>query len=218
MCNISVNNPLYSNPITPENEMIYKLPEKFENSEENSLYQGIESQSDMWMKMACEEAVESVKNGGGPFGAVILQIDTETNRIIRYWRNQNQVTQTNDPTAHAEIMTIRSACKSLGVFNLGEVKKSDTLLKQPGESSYCVIYSSTEPCPMCYSAIHWSRIPILIFAANRFDGGVAGFSDEEIYMELEAHYSKRKIKVCKCNTDNSADAFDLWKSCDNVEY
>jgi tRNA(Arg) A34 adenosine deaminase TadA len=206
-------------------EIIYKLPEGsskklIEAKPEQAIYSGIESEGDIWMKLACDAATESVKSGGGPFGAVILQIDKETNRIIRYWKTNNQVTQTNDPTAHAEVNAIRSACKSLGVFNLGVIKKSESLLEQPGEFSYCVIYSSTEPCPMCYSAIHWARIPALLFAATRFDAGAEGigFSDEEIYRELALPYPERKTKVCKCSVDNSVDAFELWKRVDKIEY
>lgn len=190
------------------------------NIKANNLYLGIERGSDVWMHMACETALNSVNDKGGPFGAILLQIDKDTNQVIRYWKNHNQVTLTKDPTAHAEVMTIRSACKSLGVFDLGEIKKEDSLLDQPGDVSYCVIYSSAEPCPMCYSAICWAKLKVLFFAATRFDAAVPGvqFSDEEIYNELGLPYSKRLLKVFQCTTGNSLDAFNLWKRSNKVSY
>lgn len=197
------------------------FPVQTENIKVNSIYTGIECDSDRWMEMACQEALESVENdGGGPFGAVVLQIDAETNQIIRYWKNHNQVTSTNDPTAHAEVMTIRSVCRSLGVFNLGEIKKNDSQLPQPGELSYCVIYSSAEPCPMCYSAICWANMQALLFAATRFDAAVQGvdFSDEEIYNELANTYPNRKLKVIQSTTGNSLSAFNLWKRSEKTKY
>jgi guanine deaminase len=196
------------------------FPVQTANIKVDNKYDGIEREGDRWIEIACDFARESVNNSGGPFGAVILQIDKETNKIIRYWKNHNQVTSINDPTAHAEVMTIRSVCHSLGVFNLGEIKKEDSLLPQPGDISYCVIYSSAEPCPMCYSAICWANIPILLFGATRYDAAVQGvnFSDEEIYNELANPYTKRKIKVCQCTTDNSLDAFNLWKRSKKINY
>lgn len=221
-----------SKPIALGGRIVYSLPEELKkqgekqegpdqgNLKPKGIYKGIESGSDIWIERACEVAYNSVKRRGGPFGALILQIDKETNEIIRYWENSNQVTEGSDPTAHAEIMAIRSACKSLGVFNLGEIKKEDSLLEQPGEESYCVIYSSSEPCPMCYSAISWARIPVLLFAATRFDAEVPGvdFSDEEIYEELDKHYRDRKIRIYQCNTKNSLEAFKLWKKIDKTKY
>lgn len=201
-------------------ELCANLPVQTSNIKVNEIYYGIEHESDQWMKLACETAYDSVNNEGGPFGAVILQIDFQSNEIIRYWRNHNQVTDINDPTAHAEVMTIRSACKSLGVFNLGEISKDHSLLDQPGEKSYCVIYSSAEPCPMCYSAICWANIHTLLFAATRYDAAAQGvdFSDEEIYAELAVPYSDRKMKVCQCATPNSLDAFNTWKRSEKIPY
>jgi guanine deaminase len=211
----------YIPPCTLDNSDACKyFPVQTANIKVNNIYNGIERCSDDWMKMAGDAALESVKDEGGPFGALILQIDKETNQIIRYWKNYNQVTLTNDPTAHAEVMTIRSACKSLGVFNLGEIKKEDSLLDQPGESSYCIIYSSAEPCPMCYSAICWANLKTLLFAATRFDAAVQGvnFSDEEIYNELATPYPDRNLKVFQCTTENSLDAFNLWKRSKKINY
>ncbi len=196
------------------------FPVQTANIKVQSIYSGIEIKGDEWMKMACETAKNSVGQQGGPFGAVILQIDDATNRIFRYWCNHNQVTATNDPTAHAEVMTIRSACYSLGVFNLGCIKKDESKLPQPGDVSHCIIYSSAEPCPMCYSAICWANLPMLFFAATRFDAAAQGvdFSDEAIYEEFAKPYAKRNIKVYQCTVDNSLDSFNLWKRSEKTPY
>ena len=184
------------------------------------LYKGIQIVGDKWMRMACDEAKKSVENQGGPFGAVLLQIDVDSNQVVRYWVNHNRVTSINDPTAHAEVMAIRSACHSLGVFNLGHIAKEESLLPQPGATSCCLIYSSSEPCPMCYSAICWANISTLFFAATRFDSSVEGvdFSDEKIYNELSKPYSERTLKAYQCTTDNSLDAFNLWKRSPKTPY
>lgn len=196
------------------------LPVQTANIKVQGIYTGIEVESDKWMRMACDAAKNSITRHGGPFAAIILQIDDSTNQILRYWVNHNQVTSINDPTAHAEVMTIRSACASLGVFNLGCIRKNDSKLPQPGETSHCVIYSSTEPCPMCYSAICWANLPMLFFAATRFDASVQGvnFSDEAIYQELSKPYSRRSIKVYQCTVGNSLDAFNLWKRSEKTPY
>lgn len=196
------------------------VPSQTANIKIGTIYNGIEHDGDEWMIKASEVARKSVKKDGGPFGALILQIDSESNEVIRYWTNHNRVTSIADPTAHAEVMTIRSACHSLGVFNLGEIHQSESKLPQPSEMSYCVIYSSAEPCPMCYAAICWANLKALMFAATRFDAAVQGvdFSDEHIYNELELPYSKRDLKIMQCTTDNSLDAFNLWKRKEKMEY
>lgn len=198
------------------------FPVQTANIKVSNIYAGIEVDGSInkWMSMACNEAKSSVQEQGGPFGAVILQVDSATNQIIRYWVNHNQVTSSNDPTAHAEVMTIRSACASLGVFNLGVIKKEQSRLPQPGELSHCIIYSSAEPCPMCYAAICWANIPTLYFAATRFDAAVQGvnFSDEEIYDEFNQPYCLRKVKVYQSTTANSLDAFNLWKVTPKTPY
>jgi len=128
--------------------------------------------------------------------------------------NHNHVTEWNDPTAHAEISTIRAATKQLGVINLGHINKQASKLPQPSEWSHCVIYSSAEPCPMCLSAIYWAGLKQLAFAATRFDSAVQGvnFSDEMIYEELQRPYSQRKhMKVVHARTNNSLDAFNYYK-------
>ncbi|MBN2486609.1 MAG: nucleoside deaminase [Bacteroidales bacterium] len=185
-----------------------------------NLYAEIITGSNKWIERACELAAESAKTGGGPFGAIVLQIDSETSQILRLWEAWNSVTCNNDPTAHAEINAIRAACASLRVYNLGKIPKSLAALNQPGEWSHCIILSSCEPCPMCYSAIAWARIPELYFAATRFDAAQpgVGFSDEAIYDDLRKPYSKRLIKVYKCNAPNSLNAFQVWKQIDKQMY
>ena len=129
------------------------LPVQTFNIKPDMKYDGIEVESNKWQKMACEEALISAQNKGGPFGAVIVQIDDENGEVIRYWRNHNHVTEWNDPTAHAEVSTIRVACKELGVFDLGTIHKEKSKLPQKGVTSHCEIYVNSEPCPMCYAAI-----------------------------------------------------------------
>ncbi|MDA7980785.1 MAG: nucleoside deaminase [Pirellulales bacterium] len=188
-------------------------------------YQGIEAGSNRWIRMACAEAHKSVAEGGGPFGAVIVQVDDATNQVIRYWRSRNQVTKSVDPTAHAEVTAVRMAAADLGVYNLGEIRRNDPQLRLPQtcETSHCEIYSSCEPCPMCYAAIRWARIDTLVFGATRFDAAVPGvdFSDLELYEELSTPYQDRHrfgLRVLQATTDNSLDAFNLWKNSDKVEY
>lgn len=114
-----------------------------------------------YMEEAIEEANKGTKNEeGGPFGAIIVGPD---GTIVS--RGHNQVLSTNDPTAHAEIVAIRNACKSLNTKDLKD----------------CTIYSTCEPCPMCLSAIIWSNIKTVYYGSNRKDAKVAGFKDEDIY-------------------------------------
>jgi len=102
-------------------------------------------------------SMEKMEAGeGGPFGAVVVQ----NGKIVG--RGWNRVTSTNDPTAHAEITVIRAASKKLGRFDL----------------SGCELYASCEPCPMCFAAIHWAKIPRLYYGATRFDAASAGFQDD----------------------------------------
>lgn len=205
--------------LTTHNDCQY-VPVQTANIKVQDIYTGIEVEGDDWMRMACDAAKDSIGQQGGPFGALILQIDDSTNQILRYWVNHNQVTSANDPTAHAEVMTIRSACASLGVFNLGCIEKDDSKLPQPGDVSHCVIYSSAEPCPMCYSAICWANLSMLLFAATRFDAAVQGvnFSDEAIHDELSKPYSGRAITIYQCTVDNSLDAFNIWKHTAKTPY
>lgn len=203
-----------------DQEMCKCFPVQTSNIKANNIYKGIEVKSNKWMDMACSAAKKSVLSSGGPFAAVIVQIDDETKEVIRYWVDHNHVTSSNDPTAHAEVSAIRAACKSLGVYNLGRIEKTESCLPQKGLTSHCEIYSSCEPCPMCYSAIFWARIPVLYFAATRFDAAQQGvdFSDEELYVDLEKSYPERKTRCYQCTTENSLDAFNLWKRTEKIKY
>jgi tRNA(Arg) A34 adenosine deaminase TadA len=169
--------------------------------------------SNRWIEMACQEAKNSVAKGGGPFGAVLIQIDDETNQVIRQWTDYNHVIERLDPTAHAEISVIRAACQELGVIDLGRIENTESKLPQEGETSHCEIYSSCEPCPMCYSAIAWARIPALVFSASRFDASKEGvdFLDEELHAELMKDYPERKIRVHQALSSRALEVFELWK-------
>lgn len=204
-----------------EDNIIYEFPKKklSDNKNMNPIYRNAVCKSDKWVKMAGKIALLSAKNNGGPFGAIILQICSSSNKIIRYWSNHNKVTQNNDPTAHAEINTIRQCCKDLGVFSLSKISKKKAKLPQPDHFSYCVIYSSCEPCPMCFSAIKWSRIDNLIFSATRFDAEIIDFSDDEIYQDISKNYAEKAINAKYAPDPSSLDAFNYWKeSPDKIKY
>lgn len=143
-----------------------------------------------FLKLAIELAKENVKNGGGPFGAVIVK----DGQIIA--KGTNRVTSHNDPTAHAEIVAIRQACEKLNDFQLND----------------CIIYSSCEPCPMCLGAIYWARPKKLVFAANKFDAANAGFDDSLIYDEIQLPYSDRHLETVNLRIDESLQPFELWMS------
>lgn len=147
-----------------------------------------------YMQIAIELSINSIDNGGGPFGAVIVK----NGEIIA--QSSNSVTKDNDPTAHAEINAIRMAAKKLNHFDL----------------SGCEIYSSCEPCPMCLGAIYWSGIKRLYFANTRKDAEEAGFSDEMIYKELEKPYQYRYLKTYIMMRDEAIKAFEKWKKTENV--
>lgn len=196
------------------------LPPQTANIKPDAIYDGIEVGSNQWVQMACEEALISAQHKGGPFGAVIVQIDDETGEVIRYWRNHNHVTEWNDPTAHAEVSTIRVVCKELEVFDLGTIKKGKSKLPQKGLTSHCEIYVNAEPCPMCYAAICWARIPVVVFAATRYDAAVQGvdFGDAAIYVEFQSLYKNRERKVRQSTCPNSLDAFNYWKRSKKIDY
>jgi tRNA(Arg) A34 adenosine deaminase TadA len=184
----------------------------------NSLYEKIKTSPDDWMKMACAAAADSVRAGGGPFGAALVQIDDETGKVIRHWIDCNHVAEYSDPTAHAEISIIRQACKELGVFHLNSIPCEKSNLMQPGDFSHCELYSSCEPCPMCYGAIRWAQITALTFALTRFDACVHGFRDMEIYDELAQPFESRQLKVHKAELPEALEAFNLWQTSENLRY
>jgi len=141
-----------------------------------------------YMKIAIEEANKAVESGeGGPFGAVIVK-DGE---IVA--QGHNEVIKTQDPTAHAEIVTIRKATQKLGRWNLSD----------------CVLYSSCEPCPMCLSATHWARIPEIFYAATSEDAENAGFDDKVLYEMLQG--KSPKMKMQQVDREEALEPFQKWK-------
>ena len=149
------------------------------------------------MSRAIELSIESVNNGTGPFGAVIVKNE----KIIA--EGSNKVTSTNDPTAHGEIVAIREACKQLNNFSL----------------SGCELYSSCEPCPLCLSAIYWARINKIYYANTREDARKIDFDDSFIYSEIKKNIDERKIPMTPMMRDEALKAFELWdKKTDKVKY
>jgi tRNA(Arg) A34 adenosine deaminase TadA len=142
-----------------------------------------------FMAEAIRLSIESVtEHNGGPFGCVIVK----DGKIIA--RGFNQVTQNNDPTAHAEIVAIREACKALDSFQLSD----------------CDIYTSCEPCPMCLGAIYWARPRKVYFANTRQDAATIGFDDDFIYRELKENISKRELPFEQLMKEEAQKAFRLW--------
>ena len=150
------------------------------------------SQKNIFMMRAIELSIKSVKSTGGPFGSVIVK----NNKIVA--EGSNKVTMNNDPTAHGEIVAIRDACQKLNTFNL----------------SGCDLYSSCEPCPMCLSAIYWSRIENIFYANTRIDARSIDFDDSFIYSEINKDLDNRKIKMHQMHRDEALEAFKIW---DNKE-
>ncbi|MBA3674669.1 MAG: nucleoside deaminase [Chitinophagaceae bacterium] len=148
------------------------------------------------------EAIALSQNGvrnneGGPFGCVIVKDD------IIIGRGNNKVTSSNDPTAHAEVVAIRDACKNLGTFQL----------------EGCEIYTSCEPCPMCLGAIYWARPKAVYFANTRQDAANIGFDDSMIYEELGIDLDKRKIPIINIGREDALKVFEEWqKKEDKIKY
>ena len=149
------------------------------------------SNSEPLMREAIRLSIEMMRQGkGGPFGALIVR---DGQVIGRGW---NQVTSTNDPTAHAEIVAIREACRETGSFLL------------PG----CELYSSCEPCPMCLSAAYWAGLRRVYFAARRSDATEAGFRDETLYEELARDHAARSLPCAELLREEALAAFQEWKT------
>jgi guanine deaminase len=146
--------------------------------------------TDKFMHRAIELSIENIKNKtGGPFGAVIVKND----KIIA--EGVNSVTSNNDPTAHAEIVAIRNACKKLKSFHIPD----------------CIIYTSCEPCPMCLSAIYWAHISEIYYGNTKQDAASINFDDSFIYEQLTTPYDQRTVKMVNIMRNESAKAFKLWK-------
>ncbi len=149
------------------------------------------------MRKAIALAEENVANGGGPFGAVIAKggeiVATGTNRV----------TDNCDPTAHAEVSAIRAAAAKLGTFDL----------------SGCEIYTSCEPCPMCFGAIYWAHLDAMYYGNNKHDAAEIGFDDAFIYEEIALKPEERRLKTRALLSDEALRAFDMWRDkADKVEY
>ena len=155
------------------------------------------TQDEKFMKEAIRMSRESVKNGGGPFGAVIVK----TGKIIA--KASNSVTKENDPTAHAEVTAIRKAAEKLGTFDL----------------SGCEIYTSCEPCPMCFGAVYWARLDKLYFANDKSDAKNICFDDSFIYDEIDRPFDQRSIPNIQIMRHEALKAFKDWEDKeDKTEY
>jgi guanine deaminase len=146
-----------------------------------------------FMRRAIHLALDNIRAGGGPFGAVIAK----NARIIA--EGANRVTATNDPTAHAEIVTIREACRSLGDFQLVG----------------CDLYTTCEPCPMCLGAIYWARPDRIFYAGTAADAAAAGFDDAFIYDELKRAHDTRRIPMTQLLRNESLTIFTTWQNLEN---
>ena len=142
-----------------------------------------------FMREAIRLSVDNIKQGGGPFGAVIVK----GGEIIA--RGANHVVLANDPTAHAEVTAIREACARLHTYDL----------------SGCEIYSSCEPCPMCLSAIYWAHLSHLYFACTKDDAARIHFDDKFIYQELELPIHERHLPTNTLMRDQALQAFRDWE-------
>lgn len=150
-----------------------------------------------FLRQAIDLAVENVRRSGGPFAALVVKdgivISTGT----------NQVTRANDPTAHAEIVAIREACRVLGDFQLAG----------------CDIYASCEPCPMCLGAIYWARPSRVYYAATHQDAAAAGFDDGFIYAQIGVAPADRTIPMVRVADQHAARPFEEWAArAGKVEY
>ena len=150
------------------------------------------------MREAIRLSIANVEEGlGGPFGAVVVK----DGKIIA--RGANSVTRENDPTAHAEVVAIRNACKTLNSFQLDG----------------CEIYTSCEPCPMCLGAIYWARPDKVYYGNTKEDATVIAFDDQFIYEELALPIEKRKLFTRQLLRDEALEAFNKWaESTKKVEY
>lgn len=151
-----------------------------------------------FMQRAVELSLENMRAGkGGPFGAIIVK----DGKIVG--SGANHVTSENDPTAHAEIVAIRDACKNLGTFQLED----------------CDIYTSCEPCPMCLAAIYWARPKAIYYANTRKDAAEIGFDDDFLYEELKKDLENRTLPIIQLDKNNALKVFEeRQKKSDKIEY
>lgn len=149
------------------------------------------------IRQVIDLAVESVRRDGGPFAALVVKDGVVIST------GANQVTRTNDPTAHAEIVAIREACRVLGEFQL----------------EGCDIYTSCEPCPMCLGAIYWARPARVFFAATHHDASAAGFDDAFIYRQFSLSPGERSIPMIQVEDAAATRPFEEWNNkADRAKY
>lgn len=146
------------------------------------------SKDQRYMALAVKLACDNISMGGGPFGAVIVKDG------VVIGKGQNRVSPNNDPTAHAEVMAIRSACSNINSFNLAG----------------STLYTSCEPCPMCLCAALWARISKIIYGVTREDAAKIGFDDSFFYEQVALPLGERRIKENQLLLDNSSLPFELW--------
>jgi tRNA(Arg) A34 adenosine deaminase TadA len=147
-----------------------------------------------FMRRAIELGLDHIRSGGGgPFAALVAKDGSLVAEGV------NRVTTTNDPTAHAEVVAIREACRKLGDFQL------------PG----CELFTTCEPCPMCLGAIYWARPSRVYYACHAADAAAAGFDDAFIYEELKHPHANRRIPMEQLLREESLELFALWKKLEN---
>ena len=154
--------------------------------------------NEKFMREAIRLSIQKMRRGqGGPFGALVVR----NGRIVG--RGWNQVTSANDPTAHAEVVAIREACRLLKTFQLDD----------------CDLYTSCEPCPMCLSAIYWARLRNVFYGNTRQDAARINFDDDFIYREVALPIAKRKRKLKQLLRKEALVAFTEWEQkADKVLY
>ncbi|MBK7429261.1 MAG: nucleoside deaminase [Saprospiraceae bacterium] len=146
-------------------------------------------EDEKFMQEAIDLALKGMQNNeGGPFGAVVVKDG------VIIGRGNNMVLATNDPSAHAEVVAIRDACKNLGTFQLDG----------------CIIYTSCEPCPMCLGAIYWARPEKFYYACTRSDAADIGFDDDFIYKEIDLNPADRSIPAYEMLREKALEAFKTW--------
>jgi guanine deaminase len=151
----------------------------------------VNDEREKYLRLALEEGVRGARAGrGGPFGAAVVQGD----RVVA--AACNEVTSSNDPTAHAEVQAIRAACQALGTFQL----------------TGCDVYASCEPCPMCLGALYWARPRAVYYAATRDDAAAAGFDDALLYEELARGAARQHLKIERLAIEGASRPFDAWRA------
>ena len=149
------------------------------------------NQKETFMRLAIEEAKKQMSHGqSGPFGAVVVK----DNEVIA--KGVNQVVRLCDPTAHAEILAIRSACEKLETHHLER----------------CEIYATSEPCPMCLAAIYWAKIDRVYYSCTQSEASSCGFDDSLIYKDFCMPIENRQVSMSQILPDSAKELFDLWKN------